>query len=890
MHQVSRTLLLAGVVAFGTLTAACGDKVTVSQVQPFVGVQSVTVTPANATIPAGTTIQLSASVLADASTAKTVTWSTSNAAVATVDATGKVTGSTTTGGTVTIIATATADATKSGAAAIVVTGPTPVTPAPIPTVSIGSVNAGGLPVNLANVNGQVDVTVNTSGGGTIDLYVSPAANCGTNAIATNDVKVATQVTSSPQAGAITLSFNTAALTGNTPTFINGNYCIKSQLTSVNGGVTTKVVATNTTPITLNNASFYKAAIVFATVTGGPTSAISSINGLNYNQGTLTATITPINYSTSAPIALISGYLTANGEVAGVANGAGTVIAFTNAPVTGGVATIVFADTAAAARNIFAYNSLPAGESLVVTSASDAAGNTFPATPLVATAIRIDNDAPTLATYSVITPAATAGYLGAAYKFSSGTTGVSTDTTTGVPGVGGVTTTYYVGAAGGAAFATANSCNITGLTAVVLGSDLANTTSANVYQAKVVVADALGNKSCLDVASTFAGGLFGVDKIAPIASATTANNGAANLAGYNVTKNFSFIYNDTISGFNPTTPLTGTLVRNFYATPSAADCVIGAYTASTKACAAAPITVTSTFGTPPAAGGSIEFTNATAIPGYYTITASPIDRAGNTGAPVTILAAFDNVAPAIGALTQSPAAVAPLGTVTVSGTATDNFDLASSKGRLQYAPAGFALASVPFATVAGTSFGPNFDATFVTSGTATVSLPYVYRQLQSVDGAGNILANGAVPQATITVKDVGTNSTTSALTTIATTTAGANILLNTNTLTVGNSVGAAPATTQASTVLTVRVGGLVADPAFQNQPFAQVDIYQLNGAGELVLVGSNTLASVTDQGAARTYTYTSTVALTAASTNTFYAIGRNAAGDAVISNAVVITNP
>ena len=111
MHKVSRTLLLAGVLAFGTLTAACGDKVELTQVGPIVGVQSVTVSPANATINIGTTIQLSASVTADASTAKTLTWTSSNAAVATVDQTGKVTG--VSAGTVTILATSTADASKS---------------------------------------------------------------------------------------------------------------------------------------------------------------------------------------------------------------------------------------------------------------------------------------------------------------------------------------------------------------------------------------------------------------------------------------------------------------------------------------------------------------------------------------------------------------------------------------------------------------------------------------------------------------------------------------------------------------------------------------------------------------------------------------------------------
>src|SRR5882672_2068161 len=92
MHKVSRSLLFAGVLAYGTLTAACGDKVELTQQGPPVGIQSITVTPPAASIAAGSTIQLAVAVVADATTAKTVAWTTSSAAVATVDATGKVTG------------------------------------------------------------------------------------------------------------------------------------------------------------------------------------------------------------------------------------------------------------------------------------------------------------------------------------------------------------------------------------------------------------------------------------------------------------------------------------------------------------------------------------------------------------------------------------------------------------------------------------------------------------------------------------------------------------------------------------------------------------------------------------------------------------------------------
>jgi len=886
MHKVSRSLLLAGVLAFGGLTAAC-DNGTTTVVAPTP--VSVTLTPPSATIPVGTSIQLAVSVTADANTAKTVTYTSSAAGVASVDATGKVTG--VSAGTATIIATSTADPSKAAASVITVTGAViPVQP----TIAINSVtNTAGVPVTLSNVSGQINVTVNTSGGGLIEVFLS--SNCTTNSIGATDVAVASQQATSAQPGTVTLSFNTAQLTTATPPaprFVNGNYCVKARLT--NG--TQVVVATNTVPLTLNNPNAFTGTLAFASQTGGPTTAVSSLNGLNYNQGTLTATLNPVIFTGSSPAVFISGYLTRNGEQGGGASPGNA--AFTNAAVASGVATIVFTDTAsfpsfAGVNSISQYTSLPAGDTLYITSATDASGNpitvgTSGIAVTGASGVRIDNDVPSTvgATYVVTAPN---GYVGGAYAFASGIGGTpAADTRGGVQGVGGVTSTFYIGAAGAPAFAgaagTKAACDITGLTAAATAAQLNNSFSTSANQAKVIVRDALGNLYCQNVASSFAGGLFGVDKIAPSVTMTTANNGAADVTGYNATKNFSFIYNDTISGFNPTTPLRGTLTRNFFTngTGAAADCVIGTYSATPKTCAAAPITVTSNFGTPPAAGGSIEFTGATAVVGYYTVNAVAVDQALNVSTSVQRTAAFDNVAPTVSAATQA-APVVPLGTVTVSATAADNFDLASSKGRLTYATA------LPFASVAGTSFGPNFDATLVTSGTATVALPNVYRGLQSVTAGDVIQANSAAPTATITVTDVGTNTATSAALPITTTTAATNVLVAGNTF-AATPTSTAPTTSQTSTTLTVRVGGLVSDPAFQSQPFAQIDIYKVVG-GELVLVGTNTLASVTDVGTARTYTYTSAgVALTAAATNTFYVVGRTAAGDAVISNAITVTNP
>ena len=564
MHKFSRSLLLAGIMAFGTAIVACDNSDTIVNPTPV----SVSVTPPAATINVGESITLAASVTADENTAKTVTWTSSNAGTASVDGTGKVTGLK--AGTVTITATSTADASKAAAAAITVNaGPVVVNP----TIAINSVTQNGAPANLLGAAGQLDVTVNTSGGGLIEAFLSTA--CTSNAIGAGETAVASQTATSAQAGTVTLSFNTAQLTAaGAPRFANGTYCIKTRLT--NG--TTVVVATNTVPLTLANLNTVTAALAFTSRTGGPTSAVSSINGLNYNQGDLTVTITPVIFTSTSPVSLISGTMTLNGEQ----NGAGAAdITFTNLAVTSGKATIVFTDTALAGVNsIWRYTSLPAGDTLYLASATDAAGNPVSLGSGVAAAgaagVRIDNDVPVVAgaTYTVTAPN---GYVGAAYKFSDGIGGTpASDTNGGVPGVGGITTTWYVGLASATAFTTANSCDVTGLTAGATGADFPNTTSTNVDKAKVIVQDKLGNKVCFDVASTFAGGLFGIDKIAPTVALTTgdttqtAGTDARDQWGYKVSKNYTFTYSDTISGFDPSFPIRGTLIRNFFTTGSGID--------------------------------------------------------------------------------------------------------------------------------------------------------------------------------------------------------------------------------------------------------------------------------------------------------------------------------
>ena len=135
--------------------------------------------------------------------------------------------------------------------------------------------------------------------------------------------------------------------GTAPRFPNGSYCIKARLT--NG--TAVVSATNTTPVTLNNTNQFRSTVQFTSApqAGPATSAVSTLNGLNYNQGTLTVTLNPVIFTSASQADKISGYLSKNGEVSGALCGAPPcTIPFVNSPVTAGVATIAFTDTGSVA--------------------------------------------------------------------------------------------------------------------------------------------------------------------------------------------------------------------------------------------------------------------------------------------------------------------------------------------------------------------------------------------------------------------------------------------------------------------------------------------------------------------------------------------------------------
>ena len=89
-----------------TATATSGGEQASVTITVAASVRSVTVSPPNAVIKPGETVALVANVDADAGIARTVTWTSTNTAVATVSTTGVVTGVTPGAATITAAATA----------------------------------------------------------------------------------------------------------------------------------------------------------------------------------------------------------------------------------------------------------------------------------------------------------------------------------------------------------------------------------------------------------------------------------------------------------------------------------------------------------------------------------------------------------------------------------------------------------------------------------------------------------------------------------------------------------------------------------------------------------------------------------------------------------------
>jgi hypothetical protein len=790
-------------LAAATGLTACGDKITNNPTPVDSTIHSVTVSPPSLTLKVGDVSPLSASVSAGPGAKdKTVKWTSGNAAVATVDANGVVTAKG--GGNTTVTATSNADPSVSGAAAISVgqTAPASVT---ISTINQGVNNCGataGLPANLTNACGQLDVTLNVDPGSGTLAGVDLIMNCTGNGNSGQDTVVASQGSAasnvtpmvSDATAPVTLSVNTAAFNATTGvvSFRNAPCIMKARARLVGSAQT----ATTSTAVTLNNID----GVVVTTTTSGPTA--NDVNGLPWKGGNVTVAALPVLYSGRTPANVSITFPGASNTATQLLPASATGATTATWSATAGSGPRVKEVVAIGGYDANGFPTLNQPIVLVIDSQGNDVSLATLNTP-TQSGVRLDNkspDAPTV--FTIPTPVSGTngtgrqGWANAAYTFSGaanrytsgGDAGVSNGSAKGAPGIPGVppadnagvsgntglngqtTITYFSAPAasytnvGGAAgpstdVGTSGNCATTGLTQITTAGDLAATVVNTAYKVRINETDKLGNVRCTDLGAFGAPvqTTFGVDKGAPTAVFDDPNTpgglglSAPDHAQVNAAspaiQSWSLVINDpdgaslfmpTGGGFGPARTL---VIRQYPGISVAQSCVIGSLDNS-GAC-----TVTNTTGTNVFVNGTgAAVNNAGTVPpnteGYYTLTTTVNDRAQNSAPTLTRTAVVDITLPTMGGV-GVPATIIGGAAATFSASATDNLDLATSNYTLSY---GTPIANPPAGSsatfdirAAGPNIGQPFSGTLTTSASFSVVVAQFIRNVQVTNGTDNPVA-------------------------------------------------------------------------------------------------------------------------------------------------------
>jgi hypothetical protein len=899
MQRVFRSTFV-GVLALAALTA-CGDKGSTNVNNQ---VQSVVVSPQSANIGVGDHFTFVANVTATGNAARTVTWSTGDATIATVDANGVVTG--VKGGTTSIIATSTANTAVQGAASVTVAATV------APTVSIAAINhtiagTGSVPVDQSNVQGQIDVLVNLDAGTQKVSSVSLIMSCGgkdttvqTQTISAGDIA---PIGADEAASTVPFSFNTAAFNPATGAvaFKNGVCTIKASAVTSSG----TVVASSGEQLTLNNTDTVSVTSITTTPSTGQVATANDATGLVWHAGAVNVTAVPVIFSagsvTSGTISLVNvSGANALGQAAAVVANNTAIATVGNITPSTGVLTATFPNSTSAAGGVGGATVNGLGVTVTTINSSGNNGPTIVATSAVATptnTIRLDNLAPDIATTAPTfipnTQNSQNGWVGKNFVFSVGAGSLtlgsaSNDVTSGIAGVDNVvdTTQFAVGA----------SSTFTSFSSV---SSLAETSSGSANTLRLKICDALGNCK-----NTSALGTFGVD-LTPPSLAFVA--GPTNLQVFNIDSTFpaniSFGVSDTsnTAGVTASGAATNDLLVSVQglhpsgATSSATTCDIGTSTGSAPAQSCkAPATEPGTFA-PPA---------AITAAGEYTMTVTAVDQAGNQSAAQVIKYYVDQAAPVVAGGVAVPASITT-GTAFAS-TATDNMDVAAGNGFLAYpTSAGLTTAFRFVENGTATPTGVTFDNTLVRSSAITLTLNTFYRTLENVlgtigsapnsagvralDAAGNVSINQAValPASNIATGTAFSNtSTTNGITTWA-------VTANPTTV---DSLKATTLTATAQAINTTSAS-----------PFTQVCFYYQapsgteggtagpggSVAGELVQIGCTATETTTLSGANRllnyTVSWTPPLSFANAANANVFAVGSNVAGQDGLITAPLVVN-
>ena len=922
MQRVVRSTLV-GLLTLAGLTA-CGDKVTVPPVTTTpqgTVVHSVTVSPNSLNLKVGDKITLAVSVDADAGvTNRTVTWKSSNTAVATVDNTGTVTA--VTGGTATIVATSAQDPTVSGAAVVTVANTVPA------SVTIGQINqtvcvVGGactsLPANLSNVANQLDVTLNVDPGTQTLAGVDLIMNCGgaDTVVATQNIGAGDKAPVAEESNApVTLSFNTAAFTAATGAvaFKNGQCTIKARARTTAG----TQVASTTQTLTLNNADVVNVTTTTTPSTGQNASAAGA-NGLVWRAGAVNVTAIPVMYSggtiASGTVSLVNGASAAHNPTQYGQNGvlvpSGQPVAtLANVTPTSGVITVTFPNSTSATGGVggASVDSLFTVVTTVASTGNAGPTVTLPVAPTPAAAfIRLDNKAPDVATVAPTVnfnvQNAQNGWVGTAFVFStSGSSkAITLDAATTQADWGGVdvvkVNTQFRAAGSGASFVT-----------FAKTTDLTETASATAYELRLQVCDALNN--CVN--STPAGNLFVVDLTAPtLTQVGGVKDGTIYSAANPIPATVDFSVFDPVGAGGVSgsgTSVNGLLVKDQGLQPngipgSKTVCAIGNPTGSGSS-----ITCASGVLQP----NTITLPAAAKADGEYTMTVQAADQAGNLSASQTIKYYTDVTSPTI-----APQGVAIPNPITAGSSfsgfaATDNMDVKAGYGSLVFTAPAVSFAEGGTASPAGAAF----DNVLTQQSTVGTTLGVFYKSLTNavgtigslpasvninvVDVAGNL--SGAPLSTALPAANVGAAPTTAF-------NAGSNAITAFS-IDSTSSSGSANLNVKANSAITLYVNATPASDLTGN-PLSQVCFfYQVTSnnqfgsgaaAGDWVKLGCTGGAGTVGVGATRRFFYSFTTTFPAAFNNPtaggsttipVVAIGNTSTLDGIMSApvSIVINTP
>jgi len=893
--------------------AACGDSVTVTQPpEPVPGIRSVTVTPDGASLVIGATLQMIAAVTADPGAATpTIAWTSSEPAKATVDpASGLVKG--VAAGAVAIKATATSGtSTGQGAASITVTAVTQT----VATISIGSVEQGGQPANLAGLEDQVDVRLNLDRKDQVVTKIQ---------LLVDGAVVSEQAFASPPANAsvpekaveqVVMSWMTEDFNPTTGVakFLNGEHALSAKvLTAQSGGGS----ASPTVKVVTANRNFIALSLKFENgAAGQPIQGTQPVGGTNWWNGDAVVTGVPVFYDGGVTIAQVvfapSGGLfsktvkvapyTARWNAASSVNPGGGSNNFSQFGWTvTASATVNGAGTGLLGTVKANYdNGDPNPGSLRLTMQKTVVGLPFPLTS---------------ANNPSSTPACcTQNWAGRDYAFANGhTSATSSGSLAGAvdpsdAGSGVKSTTYYIGSA-----ALSNDDIIAQGTPVKLGSDYASETTNNASLSLVaVVSDFMGNTEHTRLAANAVNPLttLGIDKTDPTGglATTSAQDKDGSVLGAALPTPFSFLSQgtDNLSGFSGY-PTVRNVITNFGElgpdNAPAGECFSGLFD-GVSAC----LRRVSLFGT------SIDPTiGPEGKEAYYTFSAFVRDQAGNRTADFGATTLYDITPPVVTSVIMSPSPNATNGgaAATLAASMTDNLDL----WRVRFFTA-FTGVTLPGGNYLrnGTATSGQFGLPLERVGAGTLQTTVV-RSLQASDPVTGVPTGAIAPPDLVHARgyDMAGNTALNQSSFLGGFAMPANAgavnlgvssfiasLPGTFLGTLCNGGTGCPAGTPLTVTISLRALGLVAfagalNPAFQNSPFARADLFYTGGAGPFGAVtygqaaGPSVSANIGNT--ERYYDWSITfdaAGFPATGALQIYFVGRTPFGDALYSSTVVV---